>query len=78
MAKASLKSGKKRGKAESSKSLKALVDAMEYEQQCKDQEGNDESENQDNSACVICRSPWRTYTRKVTWLIGDICDNYLS
>lgn len=52
---------------------------MDCAGQCEEEDGNQESEDEDldNTACILCGTLWRIYIRKGTWLICDICDDYV-
>ena len=42
-----------------------------------EQEDNEISEDEDDTSCNICEILWKTYTKKGTWPIYDICDPYI-
>ena len=42
-----------------------------------EQEDNEISEDEDDTACNICKILWKTYTKKRTWLTCDICNHYV-
>ena len=41
------------------------------------QEDIEITEKVDDTACKICRTLWKTYVKKGTWLICDTCDRIM-
>ena len=66
-------------KQKANKSCKVLLNPMDCAGQCEEEDGNQESEDEDldNTACILCGTLWRIYIPKGTWLICDICDDYM-